>query len=177
MDAVATNEQIARILRSQSFSNKSQLRKLLEVLHKNIDSQDNLNPDFVIKELWPTETRTKRSADVATEMNRLRHALETYYNGEGKADPVTIALPSRAASVLNGTHEKVWIVAAPRDAEPERAGLPHARQGSRHGGVGQARDWRRFRTAGVILAICGVAVAAYLTKKCSGYPTSRSLGG
>lgn len=176
MDSLAVSEQIAKILRSQSFSSKSQLRKLLEVLHKNIDSQHSLNPDLVIKELWPTETRTKRSADVATEMNRLRHALETYYNGEGKADPVTIALPSRAASVLNGTHEKVWIVAGPRDLELERAGLPHARQGSRHGGVGQARDWRRLKIAGAILAIFGVGAAAYLTKKVFGLPDQPKFG-
>lgn len=176
MDPRAVNEQIAKILRSQSFSSKAQLRKLLEVLYKNIDSQDNLNPDLLIKELWPAETRTKRSADVATEMNRLRHALETYYNGEGQADPVTIALPSRAASVLNGTHEKIWIVAGPRDAEPERAELPHARQGSRHGGVAQARTWRRLRIAGAILATFAVGAAAYFTKKMLGLPDQPKFG-
>jgi len=76
MDFCALNNQIDRILRSQTFARKGQLRKLLEVLFKNMDSQAMLKPDLVIRELWPEETRTKRSADVAAEMNRLRHALE-----------------------------------------------------------------------------------------------------
>src|SRR5258708_39504202 len=96
MDPTAIRDQIDRILRSQSFGSKGQLRKLLEILSKNMDSQTSLKPDQVIKELWPEETRTKRSADVATEMNRLRHALESYYNGEAKNDPITISLPNRS---------------------------------------------------------------------------------
>ena len=115
MDPAAIGDQIDRILCSQSFASKSQLRKLLEVLSKNMDSQGTLNADLVIKELWPTETRTKRSADVATEVNRLRHALESYYKHEGQADPVIIVLPNRAAPAPDGTHEKRWIVALPRD--------------------------------------------------------------
>src|SRR6266852_8801835 len=114
MDPGAISEQIERILRSRSFASKSQLRKLLEILSKNMDSQTTLKPELVIKELWPAETRTKRSADVATEMNRLRHALESYYNGEGKADPITISLPNRSVPGPDGTPEKRWIVAKPR---------------------------------------------------------------
>ena len=53
MDPTAITDQIDRILRSQSFANKSQLRKLLEVLFKNMDSQTTLKPDRVIQELWP----------------------------------------------------------------------------------------------------------------------------
>jgi hypothetical protein len=116
MDPAAISDQIDRILRSQSFATKSQLRKLLEVLSKNIDSQNTLNPELVIKELWPAEIRTKRAADVATEMNRLRHALESYYEGEGKTDAITIVLPNRAASARNGTPEKRWIVARSRNS-------------------------------------------------------------
>jgi hypothetical protein len=116
MDPAAISDQIDRILRSQSFASKGQLRKLLEVLSKNVDSQNTLNPDLVIKELWPAEIRTKRAADVATEMNRLRHALEAYYEEEGKADAVRIVLPNRAASARNGTPEKRWIVAKSRSS-------------------------------------------------------------
>src|SRR5260370_1446593 len=139
MDLTAISEQIERILRSQSFASKSQLRKLLEVLFQHMDSQTTLKPDQVIQELWPAETRTKRSADVATEMNRLRHALESYYNGEGKSDPIIISLPNRAAPAPDGTHETRWIVAKSRveeTAELRRASedkrvLPHmsARRG------------------------------------------------
>ncbi len=74
-----------------------------------------LKPDLVIRELWPEETRTKRSADVAAEMNRLRHALEAYYNGEGMADPITISLLNRSVTAaVDGAQEKYWIVAKPR---------------------------------------------------------------
>ncbi|MGA8223938.1 MAG: hypothetical protein WB780_19975 [Candidatus Acidiferrales bacterium] len=116
MDPKAISNQIDRILRSRSFATKSQLRKLLELLAQNIDSQTTLTPDLVIKWLWPDEIKTKRAADVATEMNRLRHALESYYEGEGKSDPVTIFLPNRAAPGPDGLPEKRWIVAKPRDA-------------------------------------------------------------
>src|SRR5271170_97213 len=116
MDCTAISDQIDRILRSQSFAGKSQLRKLLEVLFKNMDSQATLKPDRVIKELWPEEIRTKRSADVATEMNRLRHALESYYEGEGKADPIVISLPNRSAPAPDGLQETRWIAAIPRDS-------------------------------------------------------------
>ena len=115
MDRSAVSGQIDRILRSQSFANKSQLRKLLEVLSTNIDAQNTLKPDRVIKELWPEETRTKGSADVATEMNRLRHALDSYYNGEGQTDPIVIILPNRSAPAADGRPEKRWIVAQPRN--------------------------------------------------------------
>jgi hypothetical protein len=122
MDRSAIRDQIDRILRSQSFASKSQLKKLLEVLFSNMDSQTTLKPDRVIKELWPDETKTKGSADVAAEMNRLRRALESYYNGEGKADPITISLPNRSAPAPDGGQEKRWIVAKPRGGVEDR---PH----------------------------------------------------
>lgn len=125
MDPVAVSEQIHKILRSQSFASKTQLRKLLEVLFRNIESQGNLNPDLVIKELWPSETRTKRSADVATEMNRLRHALETYYQEEGTSDEILITLPNRSVATRDGTQEKRWIAAATCDGTERHAALNH----------------------------------------------------
>jgi hypothetical protein len=130
MDRAAISNQIDRILRSQSFATKSQLRKLLEVLHQNMDSQATLRPDRVINELWPEETKTKRSADVATEMNRLRNALESYYNGEGKSDPITIRLPNRAAPAPDGGQEKRWIVAKPRDGSEDHPPVPAVNPGS-----------------------------------------------
>ena len=129
MDPTAIRDQIERILSSQSFASKGQLRKLLEVLFQNMYSQTNLTPDVVIKELWPAETRTKRSADVATEMNRLRHALESYYSGEGQTDPISISLPNRSVPAPDGTHETRWIVAKPR--EGETAGLRRASEDQR----------------------------------------------
>ena len=65
-DFPAVTPKIDRILHSQTFARKSQLRRVLEILFRNMDSQTALNPELVIKELWPDEIRTKRSADVAT---------------------------------------------------------------------------------------------------------------
>jgi hypothetical protein len=132
VEPIAVREQIDKILRSQSFASKSQLRKLLEILFKNIDSQSALKPDLVIRELWPAETRTKRAADVATEMNRLRKVLDFYYNGEGKDDPITILLPKRSpVSSANGPQAKRWIAAIPRGdvmdhASGDQSALPQA---------------------------------------------------
>ncbi len=113
MDIFVISGQIDRILHSQTFARKSQLRNLLEILFHNMDTQTALNPELVIRELWPEEIRTKRSTDVATEMNRLRHGLESYYASEGASDPIVISLPKRAPGG-NGTHERPWIVATPR---------------------------------------------------------------
>lgn len=124
MDRVSISEQIDRILHSQTFASKSQLRRLLEVLWQNFDSQATLKPDRIIKELWPEETRTKGSADVATEMNRLRHALESYYNGEGSNDPITITFPNRSVAAADSIQEKRWIAATPRGAEDRQPVSP-----------------------------------------------------
>ena len=86
-------EQIGRILQSESFTGKDQLKKLLEVLFNNMDSQTTLKPDRVIKELWPEETKTKRSADVATEINRLRRALRVLLRNGRPTEPIRIAFP------------------------------------------------------------------------------------
>ena len=152
MDRTAISDQIDRILRSQSFANKSQLRKLLEVLFKNIDSQTTLKPDRVIQELWPQETRTKGSADVATEMNRLRNALESYYKGEGTTDPIVVILPNRSVPGPDGMPEKRWIVANPR--EEATAGALRASEDQRL--ISQAAARRALTLAAAIAAI-GIA--------------------
>jgi len=131
MDHGAISGQIDRILRSRSFASKSQLRKLLEILHKNFDSQTTLKPEEVIRELWPVETRTKTSGDVATEMNRLRRTLDSYYKEEGQSDAILISLPNRAAFSPGGTQEKRWIVAAPQAGNQKLATLPRPAPRSR----------------------------------------------
>jgi hypothetical protein len=159
LDRTAITGQIDRILRSQSFATKSQLRKLLEILSKNMDSETTLTPDRVIKELWPQETRTKRSADVATEMNRLRHALESYYDGEGKTDPITIYLPNRSVPGPDGLLEKRWIAAKPHEAETD--GLPRASPASEdQRPIPQASARRGLKLAAAIAAI---GIVGYLS--------------
>jgi hypothetical protein len=162
MDPTAISDQIDRILRSQSFASKSQLRKLLEILSKNMDSQATLKPDQVIKALWPAETKTKRAADVATEMNRLRHALESYYDGEGKSDLVTICLPNRTVPGPDGMPEKRWIAAIPRDGTENRAGVdpPSGPQESRRNGLKIAAAITMLGAALGIVAYISIRVLA-----------------
>ena len=170
MDPIALRDQIDRILHSRSFANKSQLRKLLEILFKNIDSQSVLKPDVVIQELWPAETRTKRAADVATEMNRLRHALETYYQEEGKEDAIAISLPNRSASAADGTHEKRWIVALPRNGTEIHAPVGNL-------AAPQASPRRRLKQIGVLAALCAiVALTAYFTIRMLVLPDQPKIG-
>ena len=58
-------------------------------------------------------------------MNRLRHGLKSYYNGEGQADPITISLPDRSVSAVDGTRERPWIVAQSRAGTEDRAAGDH----------------------------------------------------
>jgi len=114
MDCDSVRDQVNRILRSASFAGKTQLVKLLQILFQNMDSQTSLKPERVIKELWPDEAKTKRSTDLATEISRLRKAIETYYKLEGENDPITISLPNRSVPAPNGVRELRWILAEPR---------------------------------------------------------------
>jgi hypothetical protein len=156
MDRTAISDQIDRILRSQSFASKSQLRKLLEVLSNNVDSQTTLKPDRVIRELWPEETKTKGSADVATEMNRLRHALESYYTGEGMTDPILIILPNRTVPGPDGLPEKRWIAAKPR--EEEAAGSRRASENQRS--IPQVSTRKGLKLA---VAIAAIGILGYVS--------------
>lgn len=168
MDRTAICDQIDRILHSQSFASKSQLRKLLEVLFENMDSQTTLKPDRVIKELWPDETRTKGSGDVAAEMNRLRRALESYYNGEGSSDPITIYLPNRSAPAPDGTQEKRWIVAKSRDDGEDRPPIPL---------VNSSRVLKITAATAAIAALCIVAYISVRMLAGDGRPQSGRLDG
>jgi hypothetical protein len=170
MDSTAIGDQIDRILRSRTFASKSQLRRLLELLVNNLDSQTSLTPDFVIKGLWPDEIKTKRAADVATEMNRLRHALESYFEGEGKADPVTILLPNRTVPGPDGLPEKRWIVAKSRDAAEAPAG--------KHPATPLVAT--RFNAVKIVGAVVGLGaslgILAYLSIRMLAVPDQPKLG-
>ncbi len=152
MDRASVQEQVDRILHSAAFAGKSQLAKLLQVLFDRMDSQSTLKPDCVIRELWPDEIKTKRSADVATEMNRLRKALEAYYVGEGAIDPVIICLPNRSPSADSGVREKRWIVAEARVTDQQTSPLPTPRVLSR----------RRLKIIAAMAAVVILAIAVYL---------------
>lgn len=150
VDANDLSGQVAKVLGSRTFAKKSQLRKLLEILYRNMDFQTSLRTDQIIQQLWPAEIRTKSAADVATEMNRLRHALKSYYETEGANDPIIISLPNRAVSVGNGSQERPWIVARPRDQEPE-AEPDHGHPAAATAGGWPIPLW--IRVGGVVILI------------------------
>jgi len=171
MEPNAIREQIERILHCQSFAGKGQLRKLLGVLARNMDSQSDLSPELVIKELWPDEIRTKRPTHVATEMNRLRHALESYYEWEGKTDPIKIRLPNRSAVAADGTHEKLWIVAEPRGCSSERAAAID------HQPVAQVLPRRRPKKIAMIASLAvALGMAVYVSIRVLAVPDQPKFG-
>lgn len=157
MDSSATNRQIEKILRSQTFAKKGQLRKLLEILFNNMDCQTSLTPDLVIQELWPAEIKTKRAADVATEMNRLRHALKNYYDKEGASDSIIFVLPNRAVTGGNGAPERSWIAVKSRNeanlVEPLPSRVEEVTLPVR---VARALAWRKALLMGSIVVVLGV---------------------
>lgn len=163
------DSQVEKILQSRTFASKGQLRKLLEILHKNMESQAELKTSAVIQELWPNEVRTKRSADMATEMNRLRRALEDYYENEGGSDPVVICLPNRAtAAFRDGTPAKQWILARPRNGrvKEEHSPVPIA-TGRR------ILPW----IAVVMVTLAAAGYAGYTQLRRRGEPTSARMEG
>jgi len=168
MEPTAVSEQIDKILRSRTLASKGQLRKLLELLHRNIDSPTPLSTDQVIRELWPTETRTKRSADVATEMNRLRHALDAYYQDEGGNDPITVYLPNRSASSSDGVHETRWI------ATKARNGIENSTAANIATAVVQSR--RSLKIATLIAGAAVFAIAASVFIRSLGVPPQPRSG-
>lgn len=155
MEPNGVEEQMRRILQSETFSDKDQLKKLLEVLFRNLDSQSTLKPDRIIRELWPEETKTKQSADVATEINRLRRALKAYYDSEGRIDPIRITLPNRAAPAPDGTKERRWIAAELREGHEATAcsGVP----------VGNPHRWLKFAIAVLAICIVGCVIVVLVT--------------
>jgi len=166
MDPGAIRDQIDKILNSQGFATKGQLRKLLEVLYNNMDSQAALTTELVITELWPAEIKTKQARDVATEMNRLRRAVESYYSGEGENDPVFIYFPKRAPSG-NGHQEARWMDATVREGleadMPVR--LPSQTVAQVPQSLAQTGTLRGWKKTGLIAAACiamGIVACAFI---------------
>jgi hypothetical protein len=166
MDPGAIRDQIDKILNSQSFATKGQLRKLLEILRTNMDSQAALTTELVITELWPTETRTKQAKDVATEMNRLRRAVDSYYSLEGESDRIVIYFPKRAPSG-NGHQETQWMDSTVREGleadTPVR--LPSQTIAQAPQSLAQAGTPRGWKKTGLITAAClamGIVACAFI---------------
>jgi hypothetical protein len=99
-------------------------------------------------------------------MNRLRRALESYYNGEGNADPIIISLPNRSVPAPDGTQEKRWIVAKSRGDVEDR---PPVLRATSHRGLKIA--------AAAAAALCIVAYIAFRVLASDGRPQSGRLDG
>ena len=175
MDTSSISDQIERIQQSQTFARKAQLRRLLEILYQSMDTPPGLTPEQVIQQLWPAEIRTKRATDVATEMNRLRHALQNYYETEGSNDETLICLPNRGPAAGNGTHERPWIIARPRGSNGGGAAEDHALE--LPVGVPQAKSGRALKMLGVTAAtVVALCIAAYLSYRALAMPDQPRLG-
>ena len=170
MDREAISRQINKMLRSESFADKDQLQRLLEILFTYIDAPASLKPDRIIRELWPEEVKTKRAGDVATEMNRLRRVLKTYYETEGQTDSILVTLPNRSATAPDGTKEKRWIAAEALGAVESSvptAPLPASQA--------KSRKWLWMMVAAG--ALCAVAAVGILMASRDNQPAVGRLDG
>lgn len=125
--------QVERILLSQTFSQKAQMQKLLRILFEHRDRQAMLKPDRIILELWGEHSPSRTSANLATEINRLRRMLDSYYRDEGSTDPVLVSLPARTphARHLEGRCAR-WIDAAPNSPPGADCLSPNSSLGVMH---------------------------------------------
>jgi hypothetical protein len=112
-------EQLERVLQSRIFRGKAQLKQLLTLLVQNLETQNTLKPDRIIRELWPGDADSKSSADLAPAVTRLRKALECYYAEEGRNDPTMISLPDRSLRTPISARSQYWIICATRAVRRE----------------------------------------------------------
>jgi hypothetical protein len=154
IECSAIHEQVDKIINSTALASKPQVRKLLRTLARGVDGKVALSSDRIIQELWPAEAQTKGRLDVAKEVSRLRAALETYYAGEGQADPLIIFLPNRSRPGPDGAPEKRWIAAERRvEVGPAEIARP------------KPPRWRRLNSAliATVAIICILAVGYLLS--------------
>jgi hypothetical protein len=114
--SLETSVEVEKILHSECFRGKVQMKSLLALLLRHWDSQAALKPDRIVAELWPGESSQKSSADVAAAMARLRRTLELYYAGEGEDDAIIIRLPDRSVRANASLKDVRWIQAETREA-------------------------------------------------------------
>jgi hypothetical protein len=182
IDHEQVKAEIDRILSSESLAGKNQLKRLLEFLFRNMDSQAALKPSHIIRELWPEESSTKGSTDVATEMNRLRRAVESYYSIEGENDAVAISFPSRAKPGSDGEKDRRWIVAIPRQGV-EIALAPNLQSISTPAWIPASPPVRpsgrraRFALAGTLVVVALVAGFAAKFLRADNVPQAGILSG
>lgn len=99
-DTAAIKAQLERILASKGFVSAGRLSRLLRhVVERTLAGQaDQLKEYAVGMEVFDRDDTYDPRVDsiVRVEAGRLRSRLDEYYNGEGAADPVRIALPRGA---------------------------------------------------------------------------------
>lgn len=92
-----TGEQLSRILQSKTFQNSDRLRKFLNyVVTETIEGREDKIKSYSIGiEVLnrSSDFDTAHDGIVRTTANRLRAALEKYYQTEGRDDPIVISLP------------------------------------------------------------------------------------
>ncbi|MGA7258090.1 MAG: helix-turn-helix domain-containing protein [Terracidiphilus sp.] len=179
MDRNVVDNHVERILRSGGLASKPQLQRLLGILAAHFEGQSTLKPDRVMRELWPDEPK-RSSSHLATAMNRLRRALETYYSEAGAEDEVLIRLPRRGGEEAADNHAQIWIAAEPREipGAPQAAAVmePTGKVEAANGSAVKSKRNRWWLAAAAILPCCLVA-GIMLMRGGHGPPSTARLDG
>ncbi|WP_035201267.1 tetratricopeptide repeat protein [Agrobacterium tumefaciens] len=158
------SEQLSRILHSKTFENSERLRKFLNyIVTETIEGrEDKLKSYSIGIEVLNrnSDFDTTHDGIVRTTANRLRAALEKYYQTEGRDDPIVISLPK-------GRYLPVFIdkLSAPEnkshDVEPVSRTAPSI--GVEAGNIEKTvRHFLAYIAAGVSLAVLALLLGLSL---------------
>jgi hypothetical protein len=147
------NEQINRILQSETFRHCEQLRVLLVYLtQKSLDGRaDELKEYTIGVDAFgrPVVYDPRKDASVRIQVGRLRSKIQEYFRTEGAADPVVFELPKRGYRVV--FHEREVIQPASALATDAPPPPPASRNWT--------RDVRILRLACLSLALAAAAAS------------------
>src|SRR5512142_1237755 len=146
-------EEVERILHSDTFRNSDVLRRLLRFLaDKSISGEADQLKEYTIgiDALGkPSSYDPRQDSVVRIQVGRLRQKLAEYYRTEGKDDPIIVDLPKGRFKL---TCEPRPEPPAPEVAEPAVPAKPPA----------QTFDWRRVAmllAGGLVIAIVWGVIA------------------
>lgn len=149
-----TQEQVDRILRSDTFRASAVLRKLFRFLADKAlaGSADDLNEYAIGVDALgkPASYDPRQDAIVRLHIGRLRQKLGDYYRNEGKDDPVFIDLPK-------GRFKLIWECRSAPAAVAESLPLEVA------AAVAPVRNWRRIALAMAAVCFASVCWGAFST--------------
>lgn len=97
VDPQKVKDQLKRILKSKSFQNSEKLKKFLTyIIIEDVEGRSHTIKSYSIGTEalgQPSDFDVTNDGIIRTTANRLRTALEKYYQTEGKNDPIVISVP------------------------------------------------------------------------------------